>query len=78
MQVYVPTTSHSEENIHNFYNDVDETLGKPNQYTIVMGDFSVQIVKMAENGDTKQRLEYAEIYKTIKKKATEDIRKYSQ
>ena len=22
-----------------FYNDVDETLGKPNHYTIEMGDF---------------------------------------
>ena len=30
-QVYAPTTSYSEEDIINFYNDVGETLGKPNQ-----------------------------------------------
>ena len=34
--------------------------------------------EMAENGDNKQRIEYAEICKTIKKKAREDIRKYNQ
>ena len=33
---------------------------------------------MAGNGDNKQRIEYAEICKTIKKKAREDIRKYNQ
>ena len=31
-----------------------------------------------ENGDNKQRIEYAEICKTIKTKAREDIRKYNQ
>ena len=34
--------------------------------------------EMVENGDDKQRIEYAEICKTIKKKAREDIRKYNQ
>ena len=43
LQVYAPTTSYSEEDIHSFYNDVDGTLGKPNHYTIVVGDFNVQI-----------------------------------
>ena len=33
---------------------------------------------MVENGDNKQRIEYAEICKTIKTKAREDIRKYNQ
>jgi len=32
---------------------------------------------MAGNGDKKQRIEYAEICKTIKHKAREDIRKYN-
>ena len=31
--------------INSFYNDVGETLGKPNHYTIVMGDFNAQIGK---------------------------------
>ena len=31
-----------------------------------------------ESGDNKQRIEYAEICKSIKKKAREDIRKYTQ
>ena len=33
--------------------------------------------EMAGNGDNKQRIEYAEICKTIKKNAREDIRKYN-
>ena len=45
VQVYAPTTSYSEEDIHSFYNDIDETLRKPNHYTIVMGDFNDQIGK---------------------------------
>ena len=31
--------------MHSFYNDVDETLGKPNHYMIVIGDFNAQIEK---------------------------------
>ena len=45
MELYTPITSYSEEDINSSYNDVDETLGKPNHYTIVMGDCSVQIWK---------------------------------
>ena len=45
VQIYAPTTSYSEEDITSFYNNVDETLGKPNHYTIVMGDFNAQIGK---------------------------------
>ena len=45
VQVYAPTTSHSDEYINNIYNDVDEPLGKPNHYTIVKGDFNAQIGK---------------------------------
>ena len=37
--------SHPEEDITNFYTDVDETLGKPNHYTVVMGYFNAQIGK---------------------------------
>ena len=36
------TTSYSEEDMNSFYNDVD-TLGKPNHYTMVIGDFNAQI-----------------------------------
>ena len=34
--------------------------------------------EMVENGDDQQRIEYAEICKTNKKKVREDIRKYNQ
>ena len=34
--------------------------------------------EVAENGVNKQRIEYADIFKTIKKKARDDIRKYNQ
>ena len=47
VQVYAPTTLYSEKDINSFYNDVVETLGKPNHYTIVMGDFNAQIGKRA-------------------------------
>ena len=43
VQVYALITSHLEEDINSFYNDVDETLRKPNHYTIVTGDFNAQI-----------------------------------
>ena len=36
----------------NFYNDVDETLGKSNHYTIVMGDFNAQIGKRTNPTET--------------------------
>ena len=45
MKVYAPTTSYSVEDINNFYNDVDETLGKPNHYTIALGNLNTQIGK---------------------------------
>ena len=47
MHVYAPTTSYSEEEINS---DVDETLGKPNHYT--MGDFNVQIGKRTNRMET--------------------------
>ena len=44
VQIYAATT-YSEEDIYSLYNDDDETLGKPNHYTIVIGDFNAQIGK---------------------------------
>ena len=46
VRVYAPTTSYSDDDISNVYNDVDEALWKPNQYTVVMGDFNAQIGKI--------------------------------
>ena len=43
VQLYAPTTSYSDEDINIFYDNVDETLRKPNHYTIVMGDFNAQV-----------------------------------
>ena len=46
VQVHAPTIiACSEEDINSFYNDVDETLWKPNHYMIVMGDFNAEIRK---------------------------------
>ena len=37
---------------NSFYNDVDETLGKPNHYTIVMEDLNAQIGKRTNPMET--------------------------
>ena len=38
--------------MHSFYKHVDETLGKPNHYTIVMGNFNAQIGKRTKYMET--------------------------
>ena len=38
VQVYAPTTSHSDEETVNFYNIIDKILEKKTHYTIAMGD----------------------------------------
>ena len=38
LQVYAPTTSHSDEETTNFYNTIDNILEKQIHYTIVIGD----------------------------------------
>ena len=38
VQVYAPTTSHSDEETDNFYNIIDKILEKQTHYTIAMGD----------------------------------------
>ena len=63
VQVYAPTISYSDENINNFYNDVAETLGKPNHYTIVMGDFNAQIGKRTNPMETAMGKFWARIEK---------------
>ena len=47
-----PTKPYSEEDINTFYNDVDETLRKPNQYMMVMGYFNDQIAKRTNPMET--------------------------
>ena len=43
VQVYAPTTSHSEDEINIFYNAIDQILENPSHYTIVMGDFNAKV-----------------------------------
>ena len=43
VQVYAPTTSHSDEQTDNFYNTIDNILEKQTHYTIVMGDFNAKV-----------------------------------
>ena len=43
VQVYAPTTSHSEDEINIFYNDIDKILENPSHCTIVMGDFNAKV-----------------------------------
>ena len=45
VQLYTPKTSHPEEDINRFCNDVYEILQKPNHYNMVMGDFNAEIAK---------------------------------
>ena len=40
VQVYAPTTSHSDGETDNFYNTINTILEKQTHYTIVMGDFN--------------------------------------
>ena len=54
VQVCEQSTSYYDEDISNFYNDVDETLGKPNHYTIVTGDFNTQIGKRTNPMETQR------------------------
>ena len=46
------TTSYSEEDIISFHNDIDETSGKPNYYTTVMGNVKAQIGKSTNLTET--------------------------
>ena len=65
MQVNASKPSHPEGNI-NFYNPVNETFGKPNLYTIVIGDFNAQAGKIMNaifqwkslNSVTKSEIDY--------------------
>jgi hypothetical protein len=50
--IYAPTTSYSEEDIISFNNDIDQTSGKPNHYTTVMGNFKAQIGKSTNLTET--------------------------
>ena len=43
VQVYAPTTSHSDDETDNFYNTIDKILEKQTHYTIVMGDFNAKV-----------------------------------
>ena len=43
VQVYAPTTSHSDEETGNFYNTIDKILEKQTYYKIVMGDFKAKV-----------------------------------
>ena len=43
VQVYAPTTSHSDEETGNLYNTIDKILEKQTHYTIVMGDFNAKV-----------------------------------
>ena len=43
VQVYAPTTSHSDEETDNFCNTIDMILEKQTHNTIVMGDFNAKV-----------------------------------
>ena len=44
VQVYAPTTYHSDEETDNFYNTIDKILEKQTYYIIiVMGDFNAKV-----------------------------------
>ena len=43
VQVYAPTTSHSDEETDNFYNTIDRILEKQAHYTVALGDFNAKV-----------------------------------
>ena len=55
VQVYAPTTSHSDEETDNFYNTIDEILEKQTHYTIVMGDFNAKVGGQTNISDNNQK-----------------------
>jgi len=52
VQAYAPITRYSEDDIHSFYNVMDDVLWKPNHYAIVMGDFNAQVWKLTNPMET--------------------------
>ena len=71
VKVYAPTTSYSDKDINNFYNDVDDTLGKSNHYTIVMGDFTAPIRETNVpygNGQTKTKTKVTDMNEHVRKR----------
>ncbi|MFH4982497.1 hypothetical protein AB6A40_009206 [Gnathostoma spinigerum] len=42
VQVYVPTSTSDDDEVEDFYNEVDNILEKKSTYTIVMGDFNAK------------------------------------
>ena len=51
VQVYAPTTSHSDEETDNLYNTIDKILEKQTHYTIVMGDFNANVGEQANTAE---------------------------
>ena len=43
VQVYAPTTSHSDEETDNFYNTIDTILEKQAHCTVALGDFNAKV-----------------------------------
>ena len=43
VQVYAPTTSHSDDETDNFYNIIQKILEKQTHYPIVMGDYNAKV-----------------------------------
>ena len=54
VQVYAPTTSHSDEETDNFYNTIDKILEKQTHYTIVMGDFNANVGGQTHTSERRQ------------------------
>lgn len=52
VQVYAPTSTHSEEEIDKFYNDLENILETKSHYTIVMGDFNAKVGKRTNTSET--------------------------
>ena len=57
---------------------IAKAINKPHKSRISLPTLMTKRREIAGNGDNKQRIEYAEIYKIIKKKTRDDIRKYNQ
>ena len=53
IQVYAPTTSHADEEIEMFYENLEKTIDPKCKYHIIMGDFNAKVGKQDQNSTAR-------------------------
>lgn len=53
IQVYAPTTAHSDEEVETFYEDLYSAIGQsPTKYNVIIGDFNAKLGRKANETET--------------------------